>query len=71
MASASRIGRPIRIFSAGSWSAARRPFACLLSERIWQPLGAGDAEITVDRLGASRTAGGICATIADLALLAR
>ena len=48
--------------------AARRPFACLLSERIWQPLGAGDAEITVDRLGASRTAGGICATIADVAL---
>jgi CubicO group peptidase (beta-lactamase class C family) len=48
--------------------AARRPFADLLSERIWQPLGAGDAEITVDRLGAARTAGGICATIADLAL---
>jgi CubicO group peptidase (beta-lactamase class C family) len=48
--------------------AARQPFASLLSERIWQPLGAGDAEITVDRLGASRTAGGICATIADLAL---
>src|SRR5262245_44057503 len=47
--------------------AARQPFADLLSERIWQPLGAGDAEITVDRLGASRTAGGICATIADLA----
>jgi CubicO group peptidase (beta-lactamase class C family) len=48
--------------------AARRPFARLLSERIWQPLGAGDAEITVDRLGAARAAGGICATIADLAL---
>ncbi|MET0482569.1 MAG: serine hydrolase [Aestuariivirgaceae bacterium] len=48
--------------------AARQPFASLLSERIWQPLGAGDAEITVDRLGAVRTAGGICATIVDLAL---
>jgi CubicO group peptidase (beta-lactamase class C family) len=48
--------------------AARRPSARLLSERIWQPLGAGDAEITVDRLGAARAAGGICATIADLAL---
>ena len=69
MASASRIGRPIPDLLG--WileRAARRPFACLLSERIWQPLGAGDAEITVDRLGASRTAGGICATIADLAL---
>jgi CubicO group peptidase (beta-lactamase class C family) len=48
--------------------AARQPLATLLSERIWQPLGAGDAEITVDRLGAPRTAGGICATIEDLAL---
>jgi CubicO group peptidase (beta-lactamase class C family) len=47
--------------------ASRQPFASLLSERIWQPLGAGDAEITVDRLGAPRTAGGICATIEDLA----
>jgi CubicO group peptidase (beta-lactamase class C family) len=48
--------------------AARQPFATLLSERIWQPLGASDAEITVDRLGAPRTAGGICMRIEDLAL---
>jgi CubicO group peptidase (beta-lactamase class C family) len=48
--------------------AARQPFATLLSERIWQPLAASDAEITVDRLGAPRTAGGICMRIEDLAL---
>jgi CubicO group peptidase (beta-lactamase class C family) len=48
--------------------AARQPFARLLSERIWQPLGASDAEVTVDRLGAARTAGGICMRLEDLAL---
>jgi CubicO group peptidase (beta-lactamase class C family) len=50
--------------------AARQPFASLLSARIWQPLGASDAEVTVDRLGAARTAGGICMRIEDLALFA-
>ncbi|MDH3230056.1 MAG: beta-lactamase family protein [Alphaproteobacteria bacterium] len=46
-----------------------KPFAELLSEHIWAPLGArGPACITVDRLGAPRTAGGICATARDLAL---
>jgi len=46
-----------------------KPFAELLSEHIWMPLRARDsAYITVDRLGAPRTAGGICATARDLVL---
>ncbi len=45
-----------------------RRFADMMSERIWQPMGAeADAYITVDAAGAPRTAGGICTTIADLA----
>ena len=51
--------------------AARQPLPTLLSERIWQPLGASDAEITVDRLGAPRTAGGICVRIEDLGAVCR
>lgn len=44
-----------------------KPFADLLSERIWQYLGAEQpAYVTVDRLGAMRTAGGISATLRDL-----
>jgi CubicO group peptidase (beta-lactamase class C family) len=40
----------------------------LLSEELWQPMGASDdAYITVDRLGAPRTAGGLCVTLRDLA----
>ena len=47
-----------------------RRFADLLSERLWRPLGAErSAYITVDRLGAPRAAGGICATVRDLARL--
>lgn len=43
-------------------------FAELLSREIWQPMGAeGEAYITVDRLGAPRTAGGLCVTGRDLA----
>ncbi|MEM6985267.1 MAG: serine hydrolase, partial [Pseudomonadota bacterium] len=35
----------------------------LLSERLWQPIGAEeDGYITVDRLGAARAAGGVCVT---------
>src|SRR5262245_16259562 len=45
-----------------------RRYADLLSELLWQPLGAAQsAYITVDRLGAPRTAGGMCATTRDLA----
>jgi CubicO group peptidase (beta-lactamase class C family) len=43
-------------------------FADLLSTLLWQPMGAQCAAyITVDRLGAPRCAGGICATTMDLA----
>jgi CubicO group peptidase (beta-lactamase class C family) len=50
--------------------ASGRPYAALLSELIWQRMGAEhDAYVTVDRLGASRAAGGICCTLRDLARL--
>jgi len=43
-------------------------YADLVSELLWQPMGAADsAYITVDRLGAPRAAGGMCATTRDLA----
>jgi CubicO group peptidase (beta-lactamase class C family) len=44
--------------------------ADLVSELLWRPMGAGrSAYITVDRLGAPRCAGGVCATTRDLARL--
>jgi hypothetical protein len=43
-----------------------------VSELIWKPLGAErSAYITVDRLGAPRCAGGLCATVRDLARVGR
>ena len=43
-------------------------FADLVSTLLWKPMGAQrPAYITVDRLGAPRCAGGICATALDLA----
>ena len=40
----------------------------LISELIWKPMGAhSDAHVTVDRIGTSRTAGGISVTPRDLA----
>ena len=43
-------------------------FADLMSEHLWQPLGAQrPAYVTVDRFGAPRCAGGICMTVMDLA----
>ena len=43
-------------------------FAALMTRLIWQPMGAeADCNITVDGFGAPRTAGGICATLRDLA----
>jgi CubicO group peptidase (beta-lactamase class C family) len=43
-------------------------FADLMSDYLWKPMGAEcSAYITVDRLGAPRCAGGICATARDLA----
>ena len=43
-------------------------FPDLMSRLLWQPMGAElDAYVTVDRLGAPRTAGGICTSLRDLA----
>ena len=48
--------------------AAGARFSDLLSEAVWGPMGAEhEAYVTVDRLGAPRTAGGLCATLRDLA----
>lgn len=45
-----------------------RPYAELMSERVWKRIGAEHgAYITVDRFGAPRAAGGMCATLRDLA----
>jgi CubicO group peptidase (beta-lactamase class C family) len=50
--------------------AAGQDFATLLSEALWQPMGAeADAAITIDRKGAPRVTGGICATARDFARL--
>ena len=44
------------------------PYAELMSERLWKPIGAErSAYITVDRFGAPRTSGGRCVTLRDLA----
>jgi CubicO group peptidase (beta-lactamase class C family) len=45
-----------------------RRYADLMSDLIWKPMGAAcNAYITVDRLGAPRCAGGMCATVPDMA----
>lgn len=45
-------------------------FPDYMSDVLWRPMGASnDAYITVDGAGASRTAGGICMTAYDLAML--
>jgi CubicO group peptidase (beta-lactamase class C family) len=47
--------------------ASGKSYANLLSDAIWRKLGTEfDAYITVDRTGAPRSAGGICATLRDL-----
>ena len=52
--------------------ATARRYADLVSEHLWQPMGAtNSAYITVDRFGAPRAAGGLCCTLADLARVAR
>jgi CubicO group peptidase (beta-lactamase class C family) len=44
------------------------PYAGIVAEHLWGPLGAeSDAYITIDSQGAARVAGGICATLRDLA----
>jgi len=48
--------------------AAGRRFADLLSELLWQPMGAErSADLGLDREGAPRTAGGLAVTLRDLA----
>lgn len=45
-----------------------KKLADVISELIWQPMGAeSDAYITLDRAGNARPAGGMCATLRDLA----
>jgi len=68
-------GGPVRYVSPNTdllgWIIERatgRRYADLMSELIWRPMGATrSAYITVDRLGAPRCAGGMCATVRDLA----
>jgi len=70
-------GRPFHYISINTdllgWCIERatgRRYADLISELLWQPMGAGhSAYITVDRLGAPRCAGGFCCTARDLARL--
>ena len=46
----------------------QKRYADLMSQRLWKAIGAErSAYITVDRLGAPRTAGGMCVTARDLA----
>ena len=43
-------------------------FAEVVGRVLWQPMGAADAAaITVDRAGAARCTGGLCATVRDMA----
>ncbi|CCD93359.1 putative Beta-lactamase family protein; 6-aminohexanoate-dimer hydrolase [Bradyrhizobium sp. ORS 375] len=70
-------GGPFRYHSATTdllgWvleRATSKPLPALLSERLWRPIGATkDAAMTLDPAGFSRGAGGLCATIGDLARL--
>ena len=70
-------GGPFRYLSANTdllgWVIERatgRRFAELVSELLWQPMGAEHpAYITVDRAGAPRCTGGLCATLRDFARL--
>ena len=50
--------------------AAGQRYADLISEHLWQPLGAErPGYITLDRIGGARAAGGVCFTARDLARL--
>jgi CubicO group peptidase (beta-lactamase class C family) len=50
--------------------ATKRRFAELVGDLLWKPMGAdGEACITVDRKGAPRCTGGLCATVRDFARL--
>ena len=70
-------GGPFRYVSANTdllgWvieRAAGRSVATLLSTLLWQPMGAAvEAAITLDRAGAARCTGGLCASARDFARL--
>lgn len=70
-------GPPFEYISANAdlagWVVERasgKRFAQVLSESLWQPMGAeSDAYITVDHACNARAAAGICATVRDLARL--
>jgi CubicO group peptidase (beta-lactamase class C family) len=70
-----RIDTPFRYLSASTdllgWAIERatgRSFAENISALLWQPMGAEDgAFITLDRNGAPRATGGLCATLRDFA----
>jgi CubicO group peptidase (beta-lactamase class C family) len=70
-------GGPFRYVSANTdllgWAIERstgQSFASLVSQLIWIPMGAeNSAYITVDRQGAPRCTGGLCATARDFARL--
>ena len=70
-------GGPFAYVSANSellgWAIERatgRTFADLASELLWKPMGAAcDAYVSLDRKGAARCTGGVCATVRDLARL--
>ncbi len=48
--------------------AADTPYAALVSGALWRPMGAEfEGYVTLDRLGAPRSAGGVCVTLRDLA----
>lgn len=48
--------------------AADKPYAALVSEMLWRPMGAEfEGYVTIDRLGAPRSAGGVCVALRDLA----
>lgn len=68
-------GGPFSYVSANTdllgWAIERatgRSFADLVSALLWKPMGAAEgAYITVDRAGAARCTGGLCATVRDFA----
>lgn len=69
MAGRSTTPPPMRTSSASSSSAPPARFADLASDLLWKPMGAGNADITVDAIGTPRTAGGVSMTARDLARL--
>ena len=71
-------GVPFRYHSANTdllgWALERatsKKLQDLLSERLWTQIAVDDAALTLDWAGLARSAGGLCASIGDLARLGR